>query len=217
MAYNFKDVTILIVDDNFPMLTLLKAMLTKFGVGTIVTASNGDIAFNKYCKYNPDIVISDWMMDPSDGVDLAREIRVNKSSPNPYVPFILMTGFSEEHRVISARDVGITEFLLKPFSAVDLYKRLVTIIEAPRQFVKSEDFFGPDRRRRRSGDFDGGWKRRDDIAKPVSEIDVKVAQKRIDEVKEAQGIDKSDDILLEDKVIMDEKVTDIDLVGRDDE
>lgn len=209
MAYDLKNVTILIVDDNFPMLTLLKAMLTKFGIGTIITASNGKIGFNKFCKYNPDIVISDWMMDPKDGVDLAHMIRNDRSSPNPYVPFILMTGFSEEHRVVAARDVGITEFLLKPFSAVDLYKRLVTIIEAPRQFVRSKDFFGPDRRRRESDDYDGAKKRQDDVADQVSKQDKRQADKHIDEVKQKQGIQHSDDIILEDDIVVS-----IDLVER---
>lgn len=212
MAYNLQSITVLIVDDNFPMLTLLKAMLTKFGIGTIITASNGQIGFNKFCKYNPDIVISDWMMDPKDGVDLAHMIRNEKSSPNPYVPFILMTGFSEEHRVVTARDVGITEFLLKPFSAQDLYKRLVTIIEAPRQFVKSGDFFGPDRRRRGSGEYKGSRKRVDDVADQVTARDKKDATKHINSIKKQQGLKNSDDIILEDDFVVD-----IDLVERDDD
>ncbi len=211
MAYNFKNVTVLIVDDNHPMLTLLKAMLTKFGVGTIITASDGHVAFNKFCKYRPDIVISDWMMEPKDGVDLAKMIRNNKGTPNPYVPFILMTGFSEEHRVVKARDVGITEFLLKPFSATDLYKRIATLIETPRQFVRSEDFFGPDRRRRRSSDFEGNWKRKDDVAQRVTKSEMKDAKARIAEVQKEQGIKNSEDILLEDIVV------DVEMVDREDD
>ncbi len=211
MAYNFKDVTILIVDDNYPMLSLLKAMLATFGVGTIITAADGDIAFNKFCKYKPDIVISDWMMKPKDGVDLARSIRTNKASPNPYVPFILMTGFSEEHRVIVARDVGITEFLLKPFNSTDLYKRIVAIVETPRQFVRSENFFGPDRRRRSADDFKGERKRKDDVAQPVTPQELKDAHKRVDAAKKAQSVKNSDDVVLEDVVVH------IDMVERDNE
>ncbi len=200
MAYNFEDVKILIVDDNFPMLTLLKAMLTRFGVGTILTASNGDMAFKSFVRHNPDIVISDWMMAPSNGVELAQMIRDDKASPNPYVPFILMTGFSEEHRVTMARDVGITEFLLKPFSAMDLYKRIVTIIEAPRQFVRSEDFFGPDRRRRDSTDFRGARKRKDDPTGRVTADDRRDADIHIREAKKEQGIKNNDFLLFEDRI-----------------
>jgi DNA-binding response OmpR family regulator len=59
-----------------------------------------------------------------------------------------MTGFSARERVIAARDTGVTEFLVKPFTANDLYKRIDHVIMKPRQFVKSPDFFGPDRRRK---------------------------------------------------------------------
>jgi two-component system chemotaxis response regulator CheY len=93
-------------------------------------------------------VIADWMMRPMDGIAFTRLIRNDPSSPNPYVPVILMTGFSERRRVVQARDSGVTEFLVKPFNAKDLYKRIAQVIERPRQFVKSEDFFGPDRRRK---------------------------------------------------------------------
>src|SRR5690606_14043240 len=99
-----------------------------------------------FCEINPDIVIADWMMKPMDGISFARMVRNDPRSPNAYVPIILMTGFSERRRVLQARDAGVTEFLVKPFNARDLYKRIAQVIERPRQFVRSEDFFGPDRR-----------------------------------------------------------------------
>src|SRR5690606_23036594 len=95
------------------------------------------------------IVIADWMMKPMNGIAFTERVRTDKKSPNPYVPIILMTGFSERRRVIEARDAGVTEFLVKPFTARDLYKRIVQVIERPRQFVRAENFFGPDRRRKR--------------------------------------------------------------------
>ncbi|HPD83174.1 MAG TPA: response regulator, partial [Alphaproteobacteria bacterium] len=47
------------------------------------------------------------------------------------------------------RDNGMTEFLMKPYTARDMYKKIVQLIERPRQFVKAEGYFGPDRRRKR--------------------------------------------------------------------
>lgn len=79
-------------------------------------------------------------MKPVDGISLTRRLRNDPLSPNQYVPVILMTGFSEKRRVMQARDVGVTEFLVKPFNARDLYRRIAQIIEKPRQFVRSEDF-----------------------------------------------------------------------------
>jgi len=150
MAYNFRDLSVLVVEDSKPMMELTRSILDTFGIGTITTAENGNEGFHKFCTIKPDIVIADWMMKPINGIELAKKIRTNSNSPNPYVPYILMTGFSEKARVEQARDVGITEFLVKPFTVRDLYKRIELIIERPRQFVRSGNFFGPDRRRRKS-------------------------------------------------------------------
>lgn len=161
MPYQFQNVSVLICEENLQMQDLLKSILQTFGIGNVMTAKDGDQGFLKFCTQNPDIVICDWMLDPVDGISLAHMIRNNQDSPNPLVPLILVAGFSEKKRVVQARDVGVHEFLIKPFSARDLYKRIAQIIEKPRQFVKSEDFFGPDRRRARKKNDYNGPERRD--------------------------------------------------------
>ena len=148
MSYKLATIKILIVEDNKAMMELMRSILKTFGIGKIITAADGDTGFDRYRTENPDLIITDWMMEPCDGITLARRIRTYARGPNPFVPIILMTGFSEKRRVVSARDNGVTEFLVKPFNARDLYRRLEEIIEKPRQFVRTEDFFGPDRRRK---------------------------------------------------------------------
>lgn len=143
MAYQFYGINVLLVEDNQPMLDLTKSILLTFGVGRVVTTRNGDAGFKEFCSYNPDLVIADWMMNPVDGISLTKMIRTDKRSPNQFCPVILMTGFGERHRVIQARDAGVTEFLVKPFNARDLYRRIAQVIERPRQFVKAPDFFWP--------------------------------------------------------------------------
>lgn len=163
MSYQFQNITVLIVEDNQPMLELAKSIMLAFGVKNVIPAKHGEDGFKKFCEHNPDIVIADWMMKPMDGISLARRIRNDPVSPNKFVPFVLMTGFSEKRRVMQARDAGVTEFLVKPFTARDLYKRLYQIIERPRQFVRSDDFFGPDRRRKSAGNFPGPYRRGTDV------------------------------------------------------
>ncbi len=162
MSYKFETLKVLVVEDNQPMLELTKSILQTFGVGKISTAVDGEKAFTLFCQNNHDMVIADWMMQPCDGISLTRRIRNDSRSPNAYVPIILMTGFSEKRRVIAARDAGVTEFLVKPFNARDLYRRIVQVIEKPRDFVRSEDFFGPDRRRKRTSVYTGPLRRQDD-------------------------------------------------------
>jgi DNA-binding response OmpR family regulator len=80
------------------------------------------------------------------------------------VPVILMTGYSQKKRVLMARDSGITEFLVKPFTAKALYQRIEILIEKPRLFVKSNAYFGPDRRRKGDAGYSGKNRRQDEAA-----------------------------------------------------
>src|SRR5690242_17357587 len=103
MAYQFNKISVLVVEDNLPMLEVVKSLLLTFGTGHVIGAQNGDIGFRRFCEFNPDIVVADWMMRPMDGISFTRRIRNDPVSPNPYVPVILMTGFSEKRRVFQAR------------------------------------------------------------------------------------------------------------------
>lgn len=165
MVYSLDNVRILVVDDMKPMLDLTKTILNIFGFQHVYTADNGEKAFELVCSKEPDLIITDWIMEPMDGLDLTRKIRNDERSPDPFVPIIMMTGFSSKLRVEAARDAGITEFLVKPYSSEDLYRRVHQIIEKPRQFVEAGDFFGPDRRRRLDTNYDGPGKRSDDSEK----------------------------------------------------
>ena len=78
------------------------------------------------------------------------------------VPIIMMTGYSAMPRVSEARDCGATEFLVKPFSANDMARRIAYVINKPRDFIETEDFFGPDRRRRKIDNYRGPRRRDDD-------------------------------------------------------
>lgn len=165
MAYQFQNISVLIVEDNEPMSKLIKSFLETFGITKVDSARDGEEGFRQFCAKNHDLVIADWMMKPMDGISLTRRIRNDPQSPNQFVPVILVTGFSEKRRVIQARDSGVTEFLVKPFNARDLYRRIAQIIERPRQFVRSEDFFGPDRRRIRKSEYTGVQRRASDRGK----------------------------------------------------
>ena len=162
MTYQFSNIKILIVDDMIPMQTLLRSVLGLFGFNNIEVADNGKEGFEKFCRFNPDLVLTDWMMEPLNGIEMVEKIRNDPLSPNRFTPVILMTGFTSRLRVEYARDMGITEFVVKPFTAKDLYSRIEHIIEKPRQFVDTKRFFGPDRRRHVRGDYKGSHKRATD-------------------------------------------------------
>ena len=72
------------------MMDITKSLLLTFGVGQVVGAQNGEQGFDRFCEYNNDIIIADWMMKPMDGISFTRKIRNDPKSPNPYVPVILI-------------------------------------------------------------------------------------------------------------------------------
>lgn len=154
--------SILVVEDTEPMRKLLVSVLRALGVEDIFEAAEGAEGFQMFCEHNPDLVIADWEMQPINGLDLTLDIRQNPQSPNRMVPIILVTGYNAMSRVARARDAGVTEFLVKPFSAEDLAKRLGYVINAPRDFVSCTGYFGPDRRRYQSAHYDGPKRRVDD-------------------------------------------------------
>src|SRR5258708_33426929 len=97
--------------------------------------------------YVQDVVITDWSLRIFDGHDLAEMIRQPDAKGNPYAPIIMLTGHPEKGRVTLARDAGVTEFLAKPISAKGLYQRVMNVVANPRPFIKTKNYFGPDRRR----------------------------------------------------------------------
>ncbi|MFN3075808.1 MAG: response regulator [Alphaproteobacteria bacterium] len=139
---------VMVVDDNYHMTHLVKLVLRGLHVGNVTTIPDAPEAISRLSMGDVDIVITDWMMTPLDGIDFVRIIRTAKDSPDPFIPIIMLTGHSELHRVNEARDAGIDEFLIKPFSAKALYRRLEAIVINRRPFVRFSNYFGPDRRRR---------------------------------------------------------------------
>ncbi len=171
MAFEFSKLSILVVEDIHPMRKLFVSVLRALDIGNVEEAENGEEAFKKFSKNNHDIILTDWLMAPGDGLELARRVRHGTESPNKMVPIILITGYSAWSRVETSRDSGVTEFLIKPFSANDIAKRLAYVITNPRDFIETSDFFGPDRRRRIDPSYNGPFRRLEDEKKYSSKGD----------------------------------------------
>lgn len=166
-GYRFDRLKILIVDDNVHMCKVVSAILHGFGVQQIAEANDGEQAWAMLGEVKPDIIILDWMMPGMSGIELAQKIRADESSPDPYVPIVMLTGYTSVARVREARDAGITEVLAKPVSAQAIYSRLAAIAERPRPFVRTKIFFGPDRRRHED-EYRGPERRDDDDSAKVA-------------------------------------------------
>jgi len=159
MSFDLSKLSMIVVDDNGPMLLLLRSVLLAMEIRDIRTLRSAQAAYGEFVGRPPDIVVTDWSMKPMDGVDLTRMIRNASDSPNPYVPIIMLTSFSQFRQVRKARDAGVTEYLIKPVTTHGICSRLTAVIEQPRPFVRTGDFFGPDRRRRVDPNYRGPERR----------------------------------------------------------
>ena len=139
----FEHLSFALIDDNFHIRRMLRAMLYSFGSREIFEADDGANGLEIIEIHSPDIVILDLIMPLLDGFDFVQMVRNPHSCKYPRVPIIMLTGHAEKRNVLKARDLGVTEFMCKPFSAETLYKRIKCVVEQPRQFVETKDYFGP--------------------------------------------------------------------------
>jgi two-component system, chemotaxis family, chemotaxis protein CheY len=159
---SFDAVKFLVVDDNHHMRILLTEILRSMGVRKILHASEGMEAIELLRRQPVDIILTDLAMRPMDGVDFVRLLRNDPQSPAPYCPVMMISGHTTLRRIYEARDAGVTEFLSKPVTVRGILSRMDQIINHPRPFVKSADYFGPDRRRRQDPEYRGPRRRSDE-------------------------------------------------------
>jgi CheY-like chemotaxis protein len=137
---------VLLVDDNQHMRAIVSTILKGVGIHEVREARDGAEGLQALRDWPADIAIVDFHMEPIDGVEFTRMIRNAKDSRNPYLPIIMMTGFADRPRVVEARDAGVTELVVKPVTARSIIDRINAVVFHARQFVRTDDYFGPSRR-----------------------------------------------------------------------
>ncbi|MFZ4122174.1 MAG: response regulator [Caulobacterales bacterium] len=161
---DFSRLRVLIVDDNHHMIHIVKTILRGFGIKDFLEARDAAEAFDLFRGAEVDFIVLDFAMSILDGTDFIRLVRTGSDSPNPHVPIIMLSAYSERPKVIAARDAGVTEFCCKPVTPNELYKKVAAIVNSPRPFVRSNAYIGPDRRRHKVAGFAGKERRAGDDA-----------------------------------------------------
>ncbi len=166
------DVRLLVVDDNERMRELLRHLLRAAGISNVLEAAGSHEAMMVLRLRGADLVLVDWKMTPDDGLSLTRRLRLDPDSPNPFIPIVMLTAHTEASRVAAARDAGVSGFLRKPISTRMLFDRVASALTDDRMFVRSESFFGPDRRRGEAAGYAGPFRRGDDVAAGFDTIEI---------------------------------------------
>jgi len=109
--------TILIVEDNTVIRKAIESILKKYGYNVII-AFDGQEALSIVSNQIPDLIISDIMMPNLNGYEFYKQIR---DMPDfNIVPFIFLTALDEEKEVRQAKELGVDDYLTKPFTKEDL-------------------------------------------------------------------------------------------------
>ncbi len=110
---------VLIAEDDINILEGLQRLLEKEGY-SVITASNGAIAVEKYSAEIPDFVILDIMMPELNGYDVCKQIR----NSNATIPIIFLSAKSEEIDRVIGLELGADDFISKPFGTRELMARV---------------------------------------------------------------------------------------------
>jgi two-component system chemotaxis response regulator CheY len=119
---------VLIVDDYKTMRAIVRSLLTQIGfsVSNLTEADNGETALNKLHESNFGLIISDWNMVPMSGLDLLRKVRSEAALKT--IPFIMVTAESKPENVAAAKAAGVSNYIVKPFTAETLSKKLEAVM-----------------------------------------------------------------------------------------
>ena len=121
-----KNMWVLIVDDYNTMLRIIRNLLKQLGFNNVDEASDGGGALAKLRAKKYGLVISDWNMHPMTGLQLLKEVRAVENLKA--TPFTMITAESKTENVIAAKQAGVNNYIVKPFNAETLKKKMSAVI-----------------------------------------------------------------------------------------
>ena len=114
---------ILIVDDMKTMRRLVRKACEGLGFSVIDEAEDGQKAWEKVqAEGNFELILSDWNMPNCTGLDFLKRVRADSRFKS--LPFILLTAEAEAQQISEAIAAGVTQYIIKPFTADTLQEKL---------------------------------------------------------------------------------------------
>ncbi len=121
-----KKMPILIVDDYKTMLRIIRNLLRQLEFTNVDEATDGSAALAKLREKPYGLVISDWNMQPMTGLELLKAVRADPKLKD--IPFIMITAESKTENVIAAKQAGVNNYIVKPFNAETLHKKIAMVL-----------------------------------------------------------------------------------------
>ena len=116
---------VLIVEDEAPLVTLLRYNLEKQGF-RVEDAGDGGEALTRITEVPPDLLLLDWMLPTMSGIELCRQLRRRPATRT--LPIIMLTARAEEQDAVRGLDTGADDYITKPFSTEALIARIRALL-----------------------------------------------------------------------------------------
>ncbi|WP_299182401.1 phosphate regulon transcriptional regulator PhoB [uncultured Neptuniibacter sp.] len=116
---------VLIVDDEAPIREMIAVALEMAGYECF-EAENANLAHGLIVDEKPDMVLLDWMMPGTSGIEFARRLRKDETTAD--IPIIMLTAKGDEDNKIKGLEAGVDDYITKPFSPRELVARLKTVL-----------------------------------------------------------------------------------------
>ena len=120
---------VLVVEDEPALVTLLRYNFEAAGY-EVATALDGDEALTAIAERRPDLVVLDWMLPSTSGLEVCRQIR--RKAETRDVPVIMLTARGEEADRVRGLDSGADDYVTKPFSPAELVARVRAVLRRAR-------------------------------------------------------------------------------------
>ena len=117
---------ILVADDDRTIAHLIREIIERRG-STALVAYDGEQALKIFNNFKVDLIITDLKMPHVDGMNLIKTIREMNSN----IPIIVITGYGSDKNYTLAQTYGVTNFLSKPCSVLDISRAIDSALEAP--------------------------------------------------------------------------------------
>ncbi|MFN8392085.1 MAG: response regulator [Bdellovibrionota bacterium] len=127
----FSEIKVLVIDDDLQIRKIIKSVLTALGVKEVTLATNGQEAYDML-KVPPsstqggrkkyDLVVCDWVMPIMTGIELLHKVRADTFLKE--TPFLMVTAENEHDNIVKAIGEGVTDYVVKPFTASTLEQKL---------------------------------------------------------------------------------------------
>lgn len=121
-----KNVPILVVDDSQAVRLNVRSFLRAMGFSDIDLAEDGLVALQKLRTRGYGLIISDWTMDRVDGYELLKTVR--DDAKLKHTPFIMITASNEPQKVMRAKQAGVNNYIMKPFTIAVLKQKLEAVL-----------------------------------------------------------------------------------------